>query len=275
MGTAAIHIDNAPDTTGISNVFIDEYMKDANDAQIKVYLYLVRMMSASQQTSIRDMADRFNHTETDVLRSLRYWEQRGLLCLDTDDAGNLCRIQLCTPQPPARISGEHQVISITSRLPDSTRRKPSSAEQTASSADSDPAVSGSAGITAARLESFRSRESSRQLLLVVEQYIGKPLSVPEVKSVCYISEVLHFSDELIDCLVDYCVSKGKRDFRYIEKVAQNWSREGVTTAGQAQTLLARSARRRSGTRRQSASDFRSIERNSYDFEELERRLLQQ
>ena len=270
MGIVSVYKDNGPDTTGISNVFIDEYMKDANDAQIKVYLYLVRMMSACKPTSIGDMADRFNHTEKDILRALDYWEKKGLLCLDTDPAGNLTGIALCTPKPPARTVGEHQVISITSRLPQDPVK-----EGAAPKGSSTPSVTCSAEVTSAQLEEFCRRENVRQLLLVVERYIGKPLSVPETKSIYYISEVLHFSDDLVDCLVDYCVSKGKRDFRYIEKVAAGWAREGVSTADQAQGLLARSSRRRSTARRPNAGDFRKIESNAYDFDELERKLLQQ
>ena len=55
--------------------FIDEYMKDANDAQLKVYLYLLRMMSANLATSVSEIADKFNHTEKDVIRALKYWEK--------------------------------------------------------------------------------------------------------------------------------------------------------------------------------------------------------
>ena len=64
------------DSTVVSNLFIDQYMCDANDAQIKIYLYLIRMMSAQEVTSISDMADKFNHTEKEVLRSLKYWERK-------------------------------------------------------------------------------------------------------------------------------------------------------------------------------------------------------
>ena len=87
MGAFAIYNDHAADSTVISNLFIDEYMKDANDAQMKVYLYLVRMMSAGLSTSITDIADRFNHTEKEVVRSLRFWERKGLLSFQTDSAG--------------------------------------------------------------------------------------------------------------------------------------------------------------------------------------------
>ena len=51
----------AADATVLSNVFIDEYLKDANDAQLKVYLFLVRRLQAGDPVSISDMADRFNH----------------------------------------------------------------------------------------------------------------------------------------------------------------------------------------------------------------------
>ena len=33
-----IYKDNDTDSTVIPNLFIDEYMKDANDAQLKIYL---------------------------------------------------------------------------------------------------------------------------------------------------------------------------------------------------------------------------------------------
>ena len=63
MSRLTIYRDNRQDSTVISNLFIDEYMKDPNDAQIKVYIYLLRMMDARQATSVSDIADKFNHTE--------------------------------------------------------------------------------------------------------------------------------------------------------------------------------------------------------------------
>ena len=63
MGLLTIYQDNYTDSTVISNRFIDEYMLAANDAQLKIYLYLIRMMSARLSTSICDIADTFNYTE--------------------------------------------------------------------------------------------------------------------------------------------------------------------------------------------------------------------
>ena len=157
------------------------------------------------------------------------------------------------------------------------------------------------------LEIFRHDARKAQLLFVVEQYIGKPLSLKEVRSIYYLSEILHFSDEMIDYLLQYCIDRGKRDFRYIRKVAENWAEAGITTPSEAeaseetgrsggsasasgsgrnekgQTSAARSdaARtdaavrqtNRSKSRSRSSNSFNQFEQNSYDFDALEQELL--
>ena len=92
-----VYSENDLGSTLISNLFIDNYMKDANDAQLKVYLYLLRMMNAGRTTSIADMADQFNHTERDVVRSLRYWEERGLIALEYGSNGEVIALHMVSP----------------------------------------------------------------------------------------------------------------------------------------------------------------------------------
>lgn len=301
MGVFAIYRDNQSDSTVIPNLFIDEYMKDANDAELKVYLYLIRMMSAGQPTSISEIADRFNHTEREVVRSLRYWEKKGLLVLQLDENGNLAGIRLREPRPIPADQNDHQVISITPIL--SARENARAAREQASAvltsrpdsnamradpaADSDGSSPYSAElsgghdtITAAQLTGFQKAESNRQLILIVEGYIGKPLSVSEMKTIYFISEQLHFSNELIDYLVDYCVGRGKKDFRYIEKVACNWAEEGISTPAAARKSVQKglSGKRKGASSKKApkgAGDFNRFQQNSYNFEELEKQLLQQ
>ena len=90
-----------------------------------------------------------------------------------------------------------------------------------------------------RIREFKEKEDTSQLLFVVEQYIGKPLTPPEMKTILFFTDRLHFSEDLIDYLIQYCVEKGKKDFRYIEKVAVSWAEEGITSPKQA----ARAARK--------------------------------
>ena len=305
MGIIPIYRDNAADSTAISNVFIDEYMKDANDAQIKIYLYLVRMMSVGLSTSIDEMADRFNHTEKDVIRALRYWETKGLLVLQSDAAGNITGIRLCTLQRCSAPAQEHRVISITPLLsgapvsnasgtpadvpapaavssesaPAQTETQTGAAQSAAPRARSGRSAqrpSAAAGITPAQLEVFQSDEKNSRLILIVEQYIGKPLSVSEIRTIYYLSDTLQFSDDLIDYLVEYCVGLGKKDFRYIEKVALNWAEEGITTTAAArQKTSAPAGRRSSGKKTAKSNAFTRFEQKDYDFEALENGILKQ
>lgn len=280
MGAFAIYNDRAGDSTVISNIFIDEYMRDANDAQLKVYLYLVRMMSAGLPSSISDMADLFNHTEKEILRSLRYWERKGLLTLQTDSAGNLSGIFLKEPHNPAP-SCDHQVISIAPMLSEGTGAgvqpvQPAALKEVAPAAGVSETPAGSSQISVRQMEEFQKSESNRQLMLVAEQYIGKPLSVREAKIICFIADQLHFSNELIDYLIEYCVGLGKKDFRYIEKVALNWAEEGISTASAAKSRVMKAPSERTGAAkrgRSSARSFQSFEKTSYNMEELEQQLL--
>lgn len=269
----AIYNEAMNDSTLVSNLFIDEYMKDANDAQLKVYLYLLRCMSSGRGAGIQEMADLFNHTEREVMRSLRYWEKKGLLNLEFDGAKNLAAVRLSDlrsldPAAGSEAPAPGRVISIAPML------TPLKEEDAAESPEKEAAPRGAAKRakhSSEAVAAFMGSEERAQLLFIVEQYIGKPLSVPEIEVIYYISEDLHFSDELIDYLLQYCVDRGKKDFRYIEKVALNWSEKGVTTAKQAERVVSGAARTRNAPRQKASSNrFNQFEQHQYDFDALEK-----
>ena len=287
-----IYNDRDNGATSVSNLFIDEYMKDANDAQLKVYLFLLRMMSSGRSTSISRLADQFNHTEKEVLRSLKYWEKQGLIALDYDTEGNLSGIHMCEVIKPREPETDDRVISITpaisrsavslaervtGELPDTadalSEIAPSVSPAAVSAAPKTASKSGGAkAVDSEAIEAFRADRQRAELLFVIEQYVGKPLSVSEIRTVYYISEDLHFSDELIDYLVQYCVDRGKKDFRYIEKVAVRWAESGITTPKQA-AFQASCSRTRRPQRQTGAGSFAKFEQNSYNFAELEKDIL--
>ena len=234
MSRIKIYKDSRANYTALSNRFIDEYMKDANDAQLKVYLYLVRVMSAGLSTSISDMADKFNHTEKDIMRALRYWEQTNLLRLDYDDSKTHVGIHIEEIQTTDEPSSSAPLAPVVSIVP---RQQAVQATHTPSmpvSPTSIPSAPAKPSFTADELRSFKEREETAQLLFIVESYLKRPLTASEMKSILYFSEVLHFSVDLIDYLVQYCIERGKKDFKYIEAVAINWAQAGITTPKQAE-----------------------------------------
>ncbi len=231
MSRFTIYQDNYADVTSISNLFIDEYMKDANDAQLKIYLYLLRMMNARLATSVSDIADKFNHTEKDVLRALRYWEKMRLLSLEYDENKSLTGIRLLdvNRKPYAETVSLAPVVQLSSKI--TAADKNTASQQAAPAGESSPYEKPS--YTLDELRDFKNNEETAQILFVAEQYLGKPLSATEIKTILFFSDKLGFSSDLIDYLIQYCVDKGKKDFRYIEKVAISWAQEGITTPKQA------------------------------------------
>ena len=201
MSQFKVYQDYSLDATLVSNVFIDKYMADANDAQLKIYLYLLRVLSAHKICSISDLADKFNYTEKDVSRALKYWEKHNLIALDYDEDKNLIGVRLLD------FSATSGTITLAPVVPMPTKAEYSSDD----------------------ILSYKDREQTGELIFVVEQYLGKTLTPSNIKSLIYFQDELGFSVELIDYLFEYCVGQGKRDFHYIEKVALNWHSEGITT----------------------------------------------
>ena len=89
--------------TLVSNLFLDNYMPEANGEYVKIYLYLLRCLkSDTQELSIELIANKFENTESDVRRALKYWERMKLLKLQYDNAENLTGIQIVN-EPEAKM----------------------------------------------------------------------------------------------------------------------------------------------------------------------------
>lgn len=237
MGQLTVYRNNFMDSTIVSNLFIDEYMKDANDAQLKIYLYLLRVTGSDMSTSISDMADMFNHTEKDVVRALSYWEKHRLLSLDYDSAGSITGIHM--KEPVDRHSEEIVPLApVVSIFPQGISLPP---QESVSAFDaSSKAVSKKEGLPVKPdyslddVRAFSSRNSVKQLFFITEQYLQRPLTPSDINTIIFLSDELHFTDDLIDYLIQYCVERGKKDFRYIEKVALSWAENNVTTPKEAE-----------------------------------------
>lgn len=231
MNRIKIYKEDYMEYTAISNHFIDEYMNEANDAQIKIYLYLVRAMNANLATSISDIADRFNYTEKDVLRSLKYWQKKGILSLDFNEDGILSGIHiepLNSNQPNNLVENINITTSTQNSLDTASPKAAPILSLVTKQIPDKPSFSSD------DLRKFKEKEDTSQLLFIAESYLQRPLTVSEMKSILYFSDTLHFSDDLIDYLIQYCIERNKKDFKYIEAVALNWAQAGITTAKQAE-----------------------------------------
>jgi len=79
--------------------------------------------------------------------------------------------------------------------------------------------------------------STKDMLKDIEMLLARPLSPNEMSIYLNWQREFGFSSELILILMEYCISKGKSDSRYIEKVALAWHDQKITTIEQAQNLI--------------------------------------
>lgn len=237
----------------VPSKFIDEYMPEANGEFVKIYLYLLRSLSSSSSDcSISKIADKFDHTEKDVVRALKYWERQKLLAIEYN--------------PDKSIAGIH-VTDIYHLDDDFSSNKPAAAAQESgnsintveaativtespasdSSTDSSSVVAGYASnitpipapaptkkeYTLDDIKNFRRDPDVSELFFIIETYLKHTLSSSDINIILYWYEELHFPTDLIEYLVEYCISKGHSSTRYMNKVAISWSESGITTVEQA------------------------------------------
>lgn len=79
--------------------------------------------------------------------------------------------------------------------------------------------------------------SNSGMLKDIGNLLGRTLSPTEVETYIGWKKDFKFSPELILLLIEYCVSKGKTNFRYIEKVAIAWYEMNIKTIDEAQNYI--------------------------------------
>lgn len=213
--------------TVIQNSFIDQYMPLANGEFVKVYIYLLRCADSGRSLSLSSIADVFNLTDQDIRRALAYWEKQELLTLAAAADGTITSITFLTP--PAR------------------QNQPSEPDAQPQTASVQPETAGVSSLQNAadvtppsreRMAAVREQHEIRQLFYVAEQYLQRPLTSAEQSDFIYYYDELHFSADLIEYLIEYCVENGHKSMHYIQKVALSWADEHITTVDQARNSSA-------------------------------------
>ena len=202
----------------VSSDFIENYMTAANGEYVKVYLYILNMAVKGVNAEPRLIARRLNMLESDVLNVIDYWQEKGLISAD----GSTITIG-------ASIDGEEQVSPGPESVPEENSKsayfKPVTAKKTAAQINTDPLV----------------KERLAEITQMSQEILGKTLNDNDISTLYWFDEELDFSPELIMILLEYCVSKGKKDMRYVEKVAIAWHENGIRDIETADRYIAEEA----------------------------------
>ena len=241
MSSLVLSTESSEGYASVSNIFISEYVPGANGEFVKVYLYLLHLMSLrSNNISISLLADTFNQTEADIMRALRYWDSLDVISLSFNGPGNgLSNIVLRDIKHTGQaanamadpIAAESASVNSTSSYQTETVRaaKPD-IKQTEVIYTAEPSK---VSYSKEQLNGFLANDNFSMLLFVIEQYMGRPLSTKETNSIVYFYDGLKLSTDLIEYLFEYCVEHNKKSINYIEKVALSWASKNIHTIAEA------------------------------------------
>ncbi|WP_310602814.1 DnaD domain protein [Anaerosporobacter sp.] len=225
------------DVTIISNIFIDEYMPKANGSFVKVYLYLLRLLSSSDKiVSVAVIADCLEDSEKDIIRALNYWDKAGALTLERDRKDTIIGItlndlanvdQTAFDEMAAAASTNEDNINLPSPEPLSI---PSIPEDNVKESNTFEKLT----YSPSQVEELTNNDEIKWLMNIIEIYLERLLKPTDIQLILFLYENVGFSVELIMYLYEYCVSKNKKNSSYIEAVALRWAEEGVDTVEKAE-----------------------------------------
>ena len=265
MTAINISSDIATSFTTVSDIFIDQYMPKANGEFVKVYLYLLRATgSGAGIATISEIADHFSNTEADIIRAINYWASEGILQLQSGADGQIMGINLCSLSVSGMQAAQSNIQSTVAdnaaqnnlqngvvnnatqnnfqnsvvnnaaqNISTVNTRMHDSVVEKLKSQTPDKAASSQKEYTLDEIKEFRKNPDISELFFIIETYLKHTLSSTDTNIVLYWLDELHFSTDLVEYLVEYCITKGHSSLRYMNKVALGWADAGIKTVDQA------------------------------------------
>ena len=190
--------------------FINKYMISANATYVKVYLYgLAKCYEGEEDVSNATIAEALDILETDVSKAWRYWKKVGLV--HSEGKGVLV----------FDVIGTEPVKNEPQKETQKTEEKPKSTSM--------KEISKAMGIN----------PKMKETVTMAEQLLKKPLTQREISSLYSFMQDYSMTQEMVLLLLEYCVTIDRTNFSYIEKVADGWREQGITTLSEATKLLNR------------------------------------
>ena len=265
MTAINISSDIATSFTTVSDIFIDQYMPKANGEFVKVYLYLLRATGTGAGiATISEIADHFSNTEADIIRALNYWASEGILQVQTGADGQIMGINLCSLSVSGMQAAQSNIQSAVAdnaaqnnlqnsvvnnaaqnilqnsvvnnaaqNISTVNTRMHDSVVEKLKSQTPDKAASSQKEYTLDEIKEFTKNPDISELFFIIETYLKHTLSSTDTNMVLYWLDELHFSTDLVEYLVEYCITKGHSSLRYMNKVALGWADAGIKTVDQA------------------------------------------
>lgn len=215
MSTLIFREDPDQFTTPIPDSFITDHMLSANGVYVKVYLYVFyAYYHHISDFSLAKAAKELNILESEVLEALRHWNASGALLLSYNKTEDIYRVSFSSskgdPVPTDPTPGKGN-----------SRKTPKPAPSKVIRVEQPPVYSNE------EMELYKRNPEIAALFYQVSHILGMQLSSASMGKVFSLYDYYRLPVEVVLYLVKYCVERDKRDLRYIEKVAMDWSDNNI------------------------------------------------
>lgn len=191
----------------VPSAFVDGYMIGADEVSIKVYLYMLCHIN-DENLSMDSIGQALGKSVSDVEGAVKRLAEHKIINLV--DKKDFCSIEMMPLTPcertviPVEIEKDNSDATNTIELSEHPKYLVKEINAT-----------------------LNENKDVRDMFLIAEQLLGKPLNHNEMKILYSFHDWLKLPTSVILMLLEYCTSVKKMDLRYIEKVAITWAEKGI------------------------------------------------
>ena len=215
-------------TTGVqvSANFVDTFLASSmcvNPLYVVVYLFALRY--AGEQVRVSFIAARLEISEANVLAALHHWASLGVLSFKIENG--LVEILFC--DEPKKPAADHREYCRDKEAASTAEPGVLSLIAESDAKSEPPQPEPRPTYTPEELEIYGEREEIRLLFEGAQSHLGRMLNYNDMNRIFSFYDWLRLPPSVIDKLLAYCRENGHTNMSYIERVALDWSEQGIDT----------------------------------------------
>jgi len=212
--------------TPIPDAFIDDYLPNVkNPVFVLVYILAYRYFSVGIELSIKETAVKLGISNTDVMDAWKYWAENGLVAIKDFSEENF-EVEILEVERKNKKRKKKQEMAAP------VAAKEEKHVQISLVGDKPPDYSPE------EMEKLKNSDNQLDYLFkVAERLLAKPLTYNEMNVLLGFYDWLKLPVDVIEVMLDYGISNGKKSMRYFEKVAIDWADNGISTADEAEDYI--------------------------------------
>ncbi|MGL4362086.1 MAG: DnaD domain protein [Cellulosilyticaceae bacterium] len=205
--------------------FITDFMPQALGGYVKLYLYLLAQKQNSLSAiNLEETAKQLEMLHQELLLGLQYWHDKKVISFSSTSSDTFSlTFFLSKPDDTVAVDTSQQNSNTNKVHLQQTRPHYTKDEL---------------------LLYKKQHQSISNLFRIAEEYLGRMLSSTDQQVLFGLYDWLNMPLDLIEYLIEYCVSNGHKKIRYIETVALGWVDAGITSveAAKMQTTVTKQYR---------------------------------